>query len=144
MSMGIDNFLSEDDKKFKRSLLFDQNIQEHMEKFAAQVYTIGYMLAESEDNLDRTKYRLDQAENSVLRTLRNSNILAKTKMTETQLLEKAHNHTTYKDAYENYLEAKKLHSKVKAKYKALLEKGEMMKSVAIYKRRELQAGIGKE
>jgi predicted transcriptional regulator len=136
------DYMSESDQKFRTRLLVNMtDISKEMAQHPVRMMDIGYMVAEAEDNYDRKKFNFEKIQLTLARQVREKCKINKIKLTEAQIQERIVVHTDYEKANDQFLDAKKLLNQVKVKYKAMAEKGEMLRSIALIKKKELQAGI---
>ena len=140
--MNAVEYMSDSDKKFRAKLLINMvDISKEMTENPVRMMDVGFMVAEAEDNYDRAKYNLEKIQLVLARREREKCKISKIKLTEAQLNERIVVHTDYDKAQLQLFDAKKLLNQVKAKYKAIVEKGEMLRSISQLKKKELTAGI---
>jgi hypothetical protein len=140
--MAAVDYMSDSDKKFRSKLLVNMvNLSKEMSEHPVRMMDIGYMVAEAEDNYERAKYNFEKIQLVLSRSVREKCKISKTKLTESQITERIVVHTDYDKAQLQLFDAKKLLNQVKSKYKAMGEKGEMLRSISQLKKKELSAGM---
>jgi hypothetical protein len=137
----MSDFLTEDDLKFKKQLLIDADIKDELKKQASMLFYVGAALTEVEDYYERMKHELSLKESALTLTIRKSAKLDKEKINESNINERVKVQESYNAQYTKYLKAKKALSAAKNRYKAQLEKGENLRSLAFMKQAQLRSVI---
>ena len=141
----IEEFLEDNDKKFRSTLLIDSgNISNLLSRGAVDIFDINYMLADANDRLKKAKFKLDQKEYQLTKSLLSKfksdfgdNPKIK-KPNNDEIKRKVYTHSLYIEELERLMEAEKVVEFLKVKQAALKERNDLLKTLANYKATEMR------
>lgn len=128
-------------KKNRRTEFIDvKNLIYEMKNIPARVRHDGELQADAEylEDIAKSKWELKKAE--ISKRYRKKYRMRGDKITEAQLNEMVLTHTDVIKAHDHFLEAKKMSSIAKTKFKSTLAKGEMVKNIGFMISKEIDSG----
>lgn len=139
--MNLSDFLTEEDKKFRKFLFLDRNkLDKSLENHSVHIYDINMLLAEVESKLDEQKDEIAKVEAGIVRSIKHKAKLDNEKISEKDVERQLIRYTSVQKVREKYRETKKIYNQLMAKKSALLERSKMIVKSCEYFKTEVIAG----